>query len=287
MHIPKVQFNPQSSGTQGIEVFELEQLYQRESTLNHNPAEPHRVEFHCLLYITSGKSRHLIDFNEVDIQAGSFLFIHKNQVQAFDLKTKPQGYILLFTDEFFDEIRSNFRIPSLIPSAHPHLYQPVISLKNELKTSCKFYLSELIKDQTADKLLTQLLFTTLYIKVVREMPDISSSRLSKKRIDTFNRFIQLLGRGCPISRDASEYAHQLNITYKSLNEICKLATDLTAKQLIDAEVILEAKRKLTVENLQIQALAYDLGFIEVTNFVKYFKKHTTLTPSQFQKKSKG
>jgi len=75
----------------------------------------------------------------------------------------------------------------------------------------------------------------------------------------------------------------LNITYKSLNEICKLATNNTAKQLIDLETVLEAKRKLAVEDILIQTLAYELGFEEVTNFVKYFKRHTGLTPSQFKK----
>jgi len=63
----------------------------------------------------------------------------------------------------------------------------------------------------------------------------------------------------------------------------KLATKQTTKQLIDAYVILEAKRKLSIENIRVQQLADELGFDEVTNFVKYFKKNTLLTPSQFKK----
>ena len=77
------------------------------------------------------------------------------------------------------------------------------------------------------------------------------------------------------------------MTYKSLNKICKLAVNQTAKQLIDAHTILEAKRKLVIEGIQVQELAYELGFEEVTNFVKYFKKHTLVTPSQFKENFKG
>jgi AraC family transcriptional regulator, transcriptional activator of pobA len=32
-----------------------------------------------------------------------------------------------------------------------------------------------------------------------------------------------------------------------------------------------------------QQMAYDFGFEDASNFVKYFKNHTKQTPSQFQK----
>jgi|TARA_B110000902_G_scaffold265723_1_gene350866 AraC family transcriptional activator of pobA len=52
-------------------------------------------------------------------------------------------------------------------------------------------------------------------------------------------------------------------------------------------MVLEAKRQLVVENIQVNQLAYALGFDEVTNFIKYFKKHTLLTPTQFKKSVEG
>ena len=72
------------------------------------------------------------------------------------------------------------------------------------------------------------------------------------------------------------------MSYKALNQLCKKTAGKTPKQIIDEHTILEAKRRLAIENTQVTQLAYELGFDEVGNFTKYFRKHTLLTPSQFQ-----
>jgi AraC-like DNA-binding protein len=44
------------------------------------------------------------------------------------------------------------------------------------------------------------------------------------------------------------------------------------------------KRQLVVSNITSQKMALDFGFEDASNFVKYFKNHTQMTPSEFQKK---
>ena len=290
MQIPEVPFISKRPELTGIDIFELKDLYDRHGSLKHDPSKPHRVEFHELIYINEGQGKHFVDFNEYDIKEGSFVFVQKHQVQAFDFKRQPNGLIILFTDEFLADIRTSIRIPALMPNNLTSLYAPVIDIKKQLKKSCESLLSELVLEQEAcpkEGLLMQLLFSTLLIKTTREMPDATSNNLSEVRLRKFHHFLQLIKDRNNPSREASDYAALMNMTYKSLNEICKLASKQTAKQMIDAEIILEAKRKLAVEDIQVQVLAYDLGFDEVTNFVKYFKKHTLLTPSQFKQTFKG
>ena len=52
--------------------------------------------------------------------------------------------------------------------------------------------------------------------------------------------------------------------------------------MIDAFTLIEIKRRLIISNVTTQKLAYDFGFEDASNFVKYFKKQTGATPSQFQ-----
>ena len=286
MAIPEIRFNPKDSHTDNIELISLDRLHDEKNNLDHNPAEAHRVEFYCLLYITQGKGYHFVDFNRHEIQTGDAILVHKNQIQAFDLENRLKGFMLLFTDEFFEQVRTNFRIPSI----HPRTHHPVIKLDKDGQISCNSYISEILKEQNRnpqDALLMQLLFSIFYIKLLRHTSETLNSRVSAKRIDTFYQFLNMLEDRTILVRDASYYAQRLNITYKSLNEICKVISQQTAKQLIDGEIILEAKRKLATENIQTQALSEFLGFDEVTNFVKYFKKHTEQTPLQFQKSRKG
>ena len=286
MAIPEIKFNPKIPNTHNLEVFNLDRLHEEKGKLDHNPAEAHRVEFYCLLYLTEGKGHHFVDFDQYPVQAGDAVLVHKNQIQAFDLQNPLKGFIFLFTDEFFEQIRTNFRIPSI----HPRTHHPVIRLNSDDQSSCNNYVNEILKEQSQsaqDALLLRLLFSAFYIKLLRNAQQTLNTKVSAKRIDTFYQFIHMLEDRAIQTRDASHYASQLNITYKSLNDICKAVSQQTAKQLIDGEVILEAKRKLATESIQTQVLSDFLGFDEVTNFVKYFKKHTGQTPLQFQKNSKS
>ncbi|SLM29674.1 Transcriptional regulator, AraC family (fragment) [Desulfamplus magnetovallimortis] len=68
-----------------------------------------------------------------------------------------------------------------------------------------------------------------------------------------------------------------------MNKIAKAITGNTVKSFIDNFVILEIKRQLAISDISIKELTYLMGFEEPTNFVKYFKKHTSHSPSQFRK----
>lgn len=105
----------------------------------------------------------------------------------------------------------------------------------------------------------------------------------ERKVVIFLNFKSLLEANFSTNRNADFYAKKLNITYKPLNEICKEILNVTAKQFIDAFVILEAKRLLINSEIKSTELAYKLGFQEPTNFVKYFKKHTKFTPNSFKK----
>lgn len=285
LEIPKVEFRFPSTANPGLEVLDLETLYKRMSQCKHDPSQPHRIKFHSLIYITQGEGAHFIDFNEHPYQAGSFIFVNKNQVHAYDLANRPQGEVIFVTEEFINTIHANIRLPFFTPTHLVSSYLPVLTLNQSLKESSEALLHEISKEQNSsncDNLLVQLVFSALLLKLTRERVCDHSGHLSETRVQKFTQFILLIEDHFTVTRDASAYAEMMHITYKSLNQICKLACKQTAKQLIDAHTILEAKRKLIVDSYQVHQLAYQLGFDEVTNFVKYFKRHTLLTPSQFK-----
>lgn len=286
MSIPEVGFNHAKTANREIEVIDLETLYQRKDALSHDPTLPHRVSFNLLIHIEQGEGSHLIDFVNYPFQSGSFISIQNNQVHAFDLSQRPKGKVLLYTQAFIDQALANMRLPEFTPTHLAHAYQPVFTPDSELLGSCQNLLAEMVKElkhQHSDPLIPMFLFSSLFLMLRREMPESYHDRLNKDQHGKFSRFVELLEQHFHQTRDATYYAEQVHTTYKTLNQICKLATNQTAKQLIDAYTILEAKRRLVLDGLPIQQLAYEFGFEDASNFVKYFKKHTLLTPSRFQK----
>lgn len=123
-------------------------------------------------------------------------------------------------------------------------------------------------------------------KVGEAKPTIYHQQINGNQIKHYEQFIKLLSEKYQETRDANVYAKWVGTTYKTLNQTCKAITQQTAKQVIDSFIILEAKRRLSIDSIQIQQLAELLGFDEATNFVKFFKKHTSLTPTQFKKSTR-
>jgi len=132
-------------------------------------------------------------------------------------------------------------------------YISSFSLTNTNRKTCDVLLAEIDKEHELlepNLVLLQLLFSTLLVKLSTVRPKLFDKHLSESRATTFIYFISLLEHNYSNIRDAKVYAEMLNITYKSLNQICKLA----------------------IEEIRVQQLADELGFNETTNFVKYFKK---------------
>lgn len=291
MKIPQIQFRSRNHKNIGIEIIELSDIYKRFNSKSLSfSAKPHRINFHNLIYITEGSGSHFVDFNTYTVQTGSVVFINTNQIHAFDLVNQPQGKLIIFTDEFLDTIFSTMKTPLFTPNHLLPFYTPTFSLTDNIKSTCDALLTEIDNEsQLSEPNLSflHLIFSALLTKLTVTRPTAYEGHLSEARSRVFTQFIFMLERHYTSVRDANMYADMINITYKSLNQICKLATNQTVKQLIDAHIILEAKRRLSIEDIRVQQLADELGFDEATNFVKYFKKHTLLTPTHFKKSVLG
>ncbi len=84
------------------------------------------------------------------------------------------------------------------------------------------------------------------------------------------------GAGGGICRNVARYPGHLNDTVKS-------TIDRSAKQIIDAKRIMEAKRLLFWQKHSVKQIAGKLNFDDDAYFSRFFKKHTGQTPALFQK----
>lgn len=84
----------------------------------------------------------------------------------------------------------------------------------------------------------------------------------------------------PVDRHTARVCARLH--RKSLTAACKQTSGATPKQLIAQRLTLEAKRLLAHSKQSVHQIAFSLGFNEPTNFIKFFKKYTALTPRQFR-----
>ena len=80
----------------------------------------------------------------------------------------------------------------------------------------------------------------------------------------------------------SEIANELHMSPATLKRRLK-EQDITYQNIKDAERFEKAKNLIGLGILSMEDISYQLGYVDVSNFTKAFKKWTGVTPKQFQK----
>jgi len=97
------------------------------------------------------------------------------------------------------------------------------------------------------------------------------------------QFFAVLEANCRKQHGVKFYAEALCITPGHLNKSIKKITGKTAKQFIEGAVITEAKALLEESHLPISRITEELEFSNTSFFSNFFKKHTSLSPTEFRR----
>lgn len=286
--LPQIRFESNFIEVEGIEIITLEGLMQRRESLSHYPEKPHQLEFYALAYYTAGHTRHLVDFIWHEAKANTLLYLSKGQVNAFDFNADVKGYLILFTEDYFKKQLNKLPKTEVVRLFNSHLFSPQLQVPDNSNVQkyiellfAEFYdeKESFNKANTVDALFTVLFSKLEQLKKFQTFHIQESDKLAR-----FLEFKSLVEKHYSQSRNADFYADKMHLSYKHLNSICKEIIDSTAKQFIDEFIVLEAKRRLINSSIKSTELAFHMGFEESTNFVKYFKKRTGLTPNSFKNK---
>lgn len=258
-------------------------LGERLPDLDHDPFKPHRLSFFAILLIHQGQVSHELDFKKYPLKAGDCLLISKGQIHAFDQETVYQGHLVIFTEEF---LLHHIAPATLQKISRLYNYHLNLSQCHAPEENQKF-LANIQDVQTSPTPFAELNILAAYLSIyLLKLEQIKHLNVTNKAFDrkyeVFDAFKQKVEKEYASSRNAKDYAQQLAVSYKYLNETCKALTNKTAKTFIDDFVILEAKRYLSSSGLSIKEISFACGFDEPTNFQKYFKKYTGETPVQFR-----
>lgn len=270
-----------------FEIIDMQETYYKHSGIL---TRPHRVSFFQILWMQGGHAHHMIDFKDVLLTGESIAFVAPNQIHQFDPKGHYKGVGLIFTDEFYcmDNDDLSFLHTGLLFN---EMYEPAV-LTLEASKEGHMELHHLLHamyrefdkpfDKYQRKMLINMLHMLLYNAercfIAQGRETHADSPYKQLLLD----FMHMVNQHYQTERQVSFYADSLNVTEKQLYRACTQLTDSSPKQMIQSRITLEAKRLLAHGSMQINEIAWHLGFEEPTNFVKFFKKQAGVTPSQFR-----
>lgn len=96
------------------------------------------------------------------------------------------------------------------------------------------------------------------------------------------QFFKILEMNCKQEHSVKFYANTLGVTTDHLSKTVRQVTEKTAKKFIEQAIVLEAKILLHNNYLTILDISEELHFGNSSFFSTFFKRHTSLSPSDYR-----
>lgn len=275
--IPTLNFEPAAS--REFEVIEVGAQQAGNARLKH----PFRTDFFQILWFYEGSMTVQLDFEELQMCPGTVLLLNNNTVQSYRMEGAVKAELVLFTENFLVRALDNVHVLEASPVFNGLVPTPALPATHGLAAVWKFMLEEYKRQP--DVYQSAFLQHQLHSFILLAEREISGRYVrSAAGVDEaiFFKFKRLVEQHFKAQKGVQYYCAHLAITEKRLNKATAAVVGLPAKQLIQRRVLLEAKRLLSSGSENVKAIGLELGFSEPTNFVKYFRKHTHTTPSQFR-----
>ncbi len=239
-----------------------------------------------LVWLKRGSGSYAIDFQQYKFQENSLILITQNQNACFYLDQGCEYCVITFAPNLVSNaspdvqkllsfcIREHFegkQILSINQENDDYLWSIFVQMQAAL-----VQMKGSLRAQTAYHLLHLLL---VYCNDLRQA---QSKDHSPPHVHLVQEFTSLLEKDYKNNHKVNYYVENLNITYNGLSNYTNDYCGKTPKEIIVERLLLEMKRLLASTNSSVKEIAYDLGFNEPTNMIKYFKKYTGHTPAQFR-----
>ena len=249
--------------------------------------DPHRHDYHELIWIRDGHGRHLIDGEPLPVVAGTITVIGRGQVHQFQEAEGVSGAVVRFGDEvLFGEGTPGWLVTArggrrvTVPRGEQDRLEAVIaSLAAETSRPPDGRSAELERH----------LLSVLLLWVERWYDEARTERREPgdAEVQLQRRFARQLEQDFARHHDAAHYADALRVPAGALSKALNHTTGRSTKELIIDRVMLEAARLLRFTELTVGEIAHRAGFDDQLYFSRAFKRHQGEPPMAYRARTRG
>jgi len=264
-------------------------VFDNDPILTKEDVFPLRVDALVIALVTEGCGKIGIDLREYELSKGSLIVVQpKNYIYLSNFTSDIRCLVLACSRRVVEDVMP--KLTDTLPLLMHHRTEPVTQLTEKESDDVSYYYSiireKLRGEQTPflkNKLIC-LLQAALYELMEISIKNTGAEKTARSRKEEIMaKFIIAVSENFRTERQVSYYAHKLFITPKHLSSVVKEISGRTAGDWIENYVIMEAKVLLKTTDMTIQEIAVYLNFANQSFFGKYFKHHTTVSPSAYRK----
>lgn len=268
--LPAVPFEPAGAAPWDVEVMDLAALFGGARIIQ---IGAHRNDFHTLFWITRGTGAHHVDFVDRPYAPATVLWTRPGAVQRFRPDPGIAGAAVLFTD----------LAPADGPAIRDLLQPSIRSTTWRLPPAAAATVTDLVavlRAAAPEHGATRYALSALLLHLAALTPDEPGPPgRTGEILRSFERLLERRYRERLTTRQA---AAALGWSPRTLTRACLAGLGRTPKQLIDARVLLEARRLLANTDHTIVDISRDVGFTDPSAFGLFFRRLDGATPGAFR-----
>lgn len=247
--------------------------------------------FHTIAW-NRGKSQ-VVTIDEVDyiFDANTILPIMHNQ--SFDFE-KPNDIVAWqFNREFYCIVNHDAEVGCvgfIFFGPSPTMFVKLDANDNEmLQRLLQAFEEEFSSDEDIKGEMLRMLLVRLIIKITRlaKRQYIGTEDVIDEKFNLIRQFNLLVEIHFRKEHQVQFYAGLLNKSPKTVSNYFSLYSKKTPLQVISGRIVTEAKRLFYYTDKSVKEIAVELGFEDVAHFSKFFKNHTSQSPSELKKVSQN
>jgi AraC-like DNA-binding protein len=250
--------------------------------------EPHRHHYYTIFWINSGSGMHYIDLEQYHYSGPVAFMLSPGQVHRIEQTIPVDGYIIKFLPSLFKD--ENDFLDYVIDTClfDCVTMQPKISFDKNIERRVNNTVEQLVmeyEEPNADSInliSSYLKILITYINRAKNKNISSLISMGSPQFVLFRSFRIELQKHFRKQHAVQFYAALLNTTARTLNDACKKFGERSASDIIQDQILLEAKRCLLHHRQSIKEICFSIGFDDPSYFTRFFKKHTGLSPQQFK-----
>jgi len=244
-----------------------------------------RLAYHRMLLVEKGEGIIQIDGTQFAVSDRQLFLLSKGQVYQGNESLKLIGYEVVFGDCFWD------RTPSSANNCKVVLFNNTadnqcLPLSNDDLANLLPHFRALHGEATAGPYINKLDVLAAFLKII--MIKIANIHMAlakgynNEEKQLFHRFVQLVSLQFDQLHEVADYAEALHVTARRLSDVCRRSSGKGAKEIINGQLVAEAKRQLQFSSLAIKEIAYKLNFATPEQFSQFFKKNAQQSPSDYR-----
>ncbi|MEO6136872.1 MAG: helix-turn-helix transcriptional regulator [Ginsengibacter sp.] len=246
----------------------------------------HRHDFFFILALQNGAGSHEIDFTPYEVQNNSIFILRPGQVHQLSLHANCTGFLAEFDTAFYHP-KDKLANQRLVKAGNKNFCAFETERFKKLQDVLAYIFNEYLTKQVGYIDVIKANLDIFFIEFIRQSvnPNDTSRVGSNYSQERFEEFMDLCSAHINTHKQVSQYADLMNLSIYQINAITKAIVGKPASEIINEQIILEARRYLLATPNQVKDIADHLGYEDISYFIRFFKKHTGYSPDAYRKNS--